>query len=248
MSKEEDPAAGLGFDFLSEDGGKVLTGHENGIITLNIAEADDPTREGIREQLHEPYRTVLGHLRHEIGHYYWDRLVLGSKWLDGFRELFGDERADYNQALPLHYQQGPAADWEMHFVSAYASSHPWEDWAETWAHYLHIGDTMSTAVSFGLQIGSVDMTIENFENADLYEADDHFLEFINSWIPLTAALNELSRSMGLNDFYPFVLSKSSIRKLHFVHRVVRGALDQPPETKTVPNSEKHSMVEELHPA
>jgi hypothetical protein len=220
VPKAQDSAAGLAFDFLSDDGSGVMTGHEDGIITLNIAEADDVTREGIREQLHEPYRTVLGHLRHEVGHYYWDRLVRDSHWLEGFRELFGDERADYAEALQTHYRQGPPPDWQERFVSAYASSHPWEDWAETWAHYLHIGDTLSTAASFGLNVDTVDMTIEPFGDEDLCCPDAAYLNFANSWIRFTAVLNELSRSMGLQDFYPFVLSKSSIRKLHFVHRVV----------------------------
>jgi hypothetical protein len=222
VSKAEDPANGLAFDFLSEEGGKVMTGHEDGIITLNIAEADDATREGIRQKLHEPYRTILGHLRHEVGHYYWDRLIDGTGWIERFRELFGDERADYAEALQTHYNQGPPPDWQERFVSSYASSHPWEDWAETWAHYLHIGDALNTADSFALDIDSVEMPIDSFESESLSEPDDPFTRLVNSWVRLTAVLNELSRSMGFRDFYPFVLSNSSIRKLHFVHQVAGG--------------------------
>jgi hypothetical protein len=219
IPRDEDPNVGLGFDFLRPDQEKVLTGHAGGIITLNIEEADDATREGIRERLHEPYRSLLGHLRHEVGHYYWDRLILDSPWIDRFRELFGDERADYNEALQLHYKQ-PKSDWQEHFVSAYASSHPWEDWAETWAHYLHVGDTLNTSSSFGMNIESVEMSFEGFTEDTLCQPDDDFLHFVNAWVRFTAVLNEICRSMGLPDFYPFVLTKSSIRKLHFVHLVV----------------------------
>ncbi len=213
---------GLAFDFLRtpDQGPRVLTGHSEGIITLNIEEADDPTRESIREQMHEPYRTLLGHLRHEVGHYYWDRLVRDAKWIDRFRELFGDDRQDYAQALQRHYQQGPPSDWPERYVSAYASSHPWEDWAETWAHYLHMVDTLDTAASFSLDIESVEMPFEGFKSEALVQPDDRFLHFINSWSRFTAVLNELSRSMGLPDFYPFVLSKSSVGKLHFIHTIV----------------------------
>ena len=130
----------------------MLTGHSDGIITINVAEADAPFRERIREDLGEPYRTLLGHFRHEIGHYYWSRLVDGSKWRAPFGALFGDPGADYAAAVKSHYDQGPPADWRDRFVSAYASTHPWEDWAETWAHYLHMVDTLETARSFGLAL------------------------------------------------------------------------------------------------
>ncbi len=220
----EGEPGGLAFDFLSSPaaGPRVLTGHSGGVITLNIEEADDSTRESIREQLHEPYRTLLGHLRHEVGHYYWDRLVGGTAWLDGFRELFGDEREDYGKALQQHYQQGPPPNWGEKYVSAYASSHPWEDWAETWAHYLHMSETLDTASSFNLDIESVEMPFEGFKAETLLQPDDEFLHFINSWVRFTAVLNELSLSMGLRDFYPFVLSRSSVAKLHFVHTVVEA--------------------------
>jgi hypothetical protein len=220
----EGEPGGLAFDFLSSpaQGPRVLTGHSSGVITLNIEEADDSTRESIREQLHEPYRTLLGHLRHEVGHYYWDRLVAGTKWLDGFRELFGDERQPYDQALQLHYAQGPPPDWGEKYVSAYASSHPWEDWAETWAHYLHMSETLDTASSFNLDIESVEMPFEGFRPETLARPDEDFLHFINSWSRFTAVLNELSLSMGLPDFYPFVLSRSSVAKLHFIHTLVEA--------------------------
>ena len=148
--KAEDPQLGLAFDFLADPDPEtpgpdvVPTGHLNGVITINIAEADDAERETRRLQLHEPYRTLLGHFRHEIGHYYWDRLIQGTDRIHGFRQLFGDERQDYGQMLESYHQQGPRVDWANTLVSAYASAHPWEDWAETWAHYLHMTDTLES--------------------------------------------------------------------------------------------------------
>lgn len=225
--KAEDPAGGLAFDLLRAlpEGPAVVTGHADGVITLDVEEADDARREQRRAQLHEPYRTLLGHLRHESGHYYWQRLVEPDAGrLAAFRGLFGDEREDYALALQRHYTEGPPADWGQRFVSAYASSHPWEDWAETWAHYLHLVDTLDTARSFGLDGERVELSYERFGLAVLGEVGDtragEFLQLINGWMELTGVLNELSRSMGVADFYPFVLSAPAVRKLHAVHRVV----------------------------
>jgi hypothetical protein len=222
----EDPEHGLVFDLLRAPPGgpPVVTGHEDGVITLDVEEADDAGRELRRHALGEPYRTLLGHMRHETGHYYWQRLVQSSAWLEPFRELFGDERADYAMALNQHYQAGPPADWGQRHVTAYASSHPWEDWAETWAHYLHLVDTLDTARSFGVDGERVELQYERFEPAVLEASGDaqagDFLQLLNGWMELTGVLNELSRSMGVADFYPFVLSQTAVRKLHFVHRVI----------------------------
>lgn len=222
----EDPEHGLAFAFLRspEEGPRVLTGHADGLITINIEEADDAVREKVRLSLREPYRTLLGHFRHEVGHYYWDRLVAGTPWLEPCREVFGDERADYAAALKRNYEEGPAPDWPTRHVSAYASVHPWEDWAETWAHYLHIVDSLLTAMNFGLGGDDVELTIEPFGKDALYRPDDpgaaRFLELLNSWIELVAVLNELNRSLGKPDPYPFVLSKPAVRKLHFIHLLV----------------------------
>lgn len=224
----EDHARGVMFDFLRReaDDKPVTTGHAEGVITLDVAEADDAYRERLRDALAEPYRTLLGHLRHEIGHYYWQRLVAQSGWLEPFRLRFGDERADYAAALERHYREGPAADWPSRCVSAYASSHPWEDWAETFAHYLHMLDTLDTALSFGLEGDEVEtgFTPYGAEALDTPRDPDaeRFLGFVNAWLPLSALMNELARSMGQPDFYPFVLSAPAVAKLHFVHRVVAG--------------------------
>jgi hypothetical protein len=219
----EDVVHGLGFDFLrSTPQEHHLTGHADGIVTLNIEEADDPTRERIRSELREPYRTLLGHLRHEVGHYYWDRLVADTAWHEPFRALFGDERADYAAALKRHYDAGPPGDWAQRHVSAYAAAHPWEDWAETWAHYLHMVDTVETGMSFGLDAEDLEVDTEPFGADVLATPDPDFLAFVNAWVEITALLNEMARSMDLHDFYPFVLSRAAVRKLHFVHTVVSG--------------------------
>jgi len=231
-SKEENPEKGLAFDFLRnpENGPRVLTSHNHGLITMNIEEADPAVREGIREKLNEPYRTLLGHFRHEVGHYYWDRLIWDTKWLDEFRQLFGDERADYSESMARNYREGPPADWHQRFVSSYASSHPWEDWAETWAHLLHMVDTLRTALSFGLEPSQLDLEIEPYTKEALYLPDDprakHFLGFFNSWIALSAVMNEMSRSMGSPDFYPFALPYPAAKKLHFIYIVARTERDQ----------------------
>ena len=227
----ENPAQGVMFDLLRSPigGPKVMTGHDDGLITLDIEEADDVHRETVRSQMHEPYRTLIGHLRHEIGHYYWQRLVHGTEWEGPCREIFGDDRLDYGQALQDYYATGAPPDWKNRHVSAYATAHPYEDWAETWAHYLHMVDSLDTARSFGLVAHHDEIQYEPFKpdalaNGGPPSADDlAFLAVVNGWIELTGALNEVTRSMGEPDFYPFVLSKPAVRKLHFIHKVVRNA-------------------------
>jgi len=230
-SRAEAPENGLAFDFLANtnppfrEGGasSVVIGHADGVITLDIAEADDAAREHMRQQMAEPYRTILGHFRHESGHYYWDRLVRDAAWLDRFRELFGDERESYADALSRHYSEGPPAAWPERFVSAYASSHPWEDWAESWAHYLHMVDTLETSWQLGLRLSP---RVEEKAQAamdDTFDpvAADDFQALIDHWLPLTAALNSLNHSMGQGDAYPFVLAPPAIAKLGLVHHIVR---------------------------
>jgi hypothetical protein len=225
----EDPEHGIMFDFLRspEKGPRVLTGHANGLITLNVEEADDSIREKTRNEMREPYRTLLGHFRHEIGHYYWDRLVLDSPWLEKCRELFGDERQDYAAALKKNYDQGPPPNWADNHITSYASVHPWEDWAETWAHYLHVVDSLDTALGFGLHGEDVEKAVEPFKVEDLYDpkAPDaqRVILLVNSWVQLTTVLNEMARSMGQHDFYPFVMSRPVLRKMHFIQMVVKDA-------------------------
>ena len=196
----------------------MLTGHDEGEITLNIAEADDAEREARRAQMHEPYRTLVGHFRHEIGHHYWDILLRDSPDLPAFRALFGDERADYGEALQRHYDKGPPQGWRQNFISAYATSHPWEDWAECFAHFIHIVATLDTAADLPLGLGK----LSGRALKDPYREDD-FDALLKAWVPLTEAVNEINRSMGVSDVYPFVLTPSVMGKLHFVHMIVRKA-------------------------
>jgi hypothetical protein len=222
-SRVDQPEGGLSFRFLKgTDDAPVMTGHDDGVITLNVDEADFAFRENMREKMGEGYRTVLGHLRHEIGHYYWDRLVRDSPQLDDFRALFGDERASYEDAITRHYEQGPPPDWSERCVSAYASMHPWEDWAETWAHYLHMVDTLETAKSHGLTVRApaADKPGERIVTDRLAFFD--FESLTTGWNAVTLALNSLNRSMGMKDAYPFVLSAPVLEKLRFVHDLIRA--------------------------
>jgi hypothetical protein len=203
---------------------KVLIGHDVGLITINIAEADAPFREKTRLELGEAYRTLLGHFRHEIGHYYWDRLIANTPFLEPCRALFGDERASYEEAVAVHYRDGAPPDWTTRFVSSYASMHPWEDWAETWAHYLHMVDSLETARSFGMVLrpqsdkGKNELTVKSFR-LDFDDIDD----LLGAWVPLAIALNALNRSMGLSDPYPFVMPEPAVKKLRFVHQVIEAS-------------------------
>jgi len=213
------PAQWLRFEFkadlLSFNGErtKVLTGHAAGVVTINIAEADDDVRERHRVSMGEPYRTLIGHFRHEVGHYYWDRLVEDAGRTDSFRHVFGDERVDYARALKRHYDFGVAPGWEQLCVSSYASSHPLEDFAETWAHYFHMVDGLETAQSYGIGTGTM--------APGPYACED-FSALVRDWVPLTVAMNAMNRSIGNRDYYPFVLSEAIETKLRFVHELIHS--------------------------
>jgi len=222
---------GLPLDVTSEGGGKLIfdfvrgavTGHIDGLITIDISEADSVERERQRQQFGEPYRALLGHLRHESGHFYWQVLVDAGGNVDRYRGLFGDERSDYNTALQQHHANGPRFDWQEHFVSSYASVHPWEDWAETWAHYLHIVEAVDTADAEGFEPKGSGLKLGSrwpFRKVDVYRQFD-FQMLMERWIPLSISLNSLSRCMGHDDFYPFVTPGPAYAKLEFVHEVIR---------------------------
>ena len=219
-------AGGLGYDLLSSMERPVVTGHEDGIITIDLAESDDPHREQVRQDMGEAYRTMLGHIRHETGHYYWEVLIEQATRLDRFRELFGDEQSDYGEAMNRHYAHGAPPGWGEDYVSAYATMHPWEDWAETFAHYLHIRDTLQTAAAFGMHIDAPEPEL----SADPKEEveDEPFARVLGEWLPLTYALNAVNRSMGRDDLYPFVLSPAVVTKLTWVHQTVRAITQVPP--------------------
>lgn len=231
--REAFPDSGLAFDLLGEDedGNLPLTGHANGLITLNIKEADDDYRATVRAAMAEPYRTLLGHFRHEIGHFYWDVLIRDSHWLQACRHVFGDEQYSYKEALDQYYKNGAPSDWPQRFISAYATMHPWEDWAETWAHYLHMMATLNAAAAFGMHAPEGKFELIPYTREALYaphdvEADD-FLNLVNTWIELTAMLNVLARTMGQPDIYPFALPAPVIAKLQFIHIVVRDTASPP---------------------
>ena len=169
----------------------------------------------MRVDLGEPYRTVLGHLRHEIGHYYWPWLVERAGHLDAYRARFGDERLDYGEAIDQHYREGPPADWPDRYVSSYATMHPWEDWAETFAHYLHIRDTLQTAAAFGIEVHGAAVDADPAE----VDGDEDIATILAEWFPLTYALNAVERSMGKDDLYPFVLAPEVVAKIGFVHEM-----------------------------
>ena len=227
QTRNEHPE-GLGFQFLSDDpqaGENVMTGHDEGLITIALVEADDAEREKRRTSMGEPYRTLLGHFRHEVGHWYWDRLVRDGGALDQCRQTFGDDSLDYGEALKTHYAEGPKPGWQNEFVSHYAAAHAWEDFAETWAHYLHITDTLDTAGAWGFRVNpKVDRedVLTAKVNFDAYGKETPMDQIADSWLALSSALNSLNRSMGAPDPYPFVLAEPVIQKLGFVHDLVHG--------------------------
>lgn len=231
QSKAEDAERGLAFDVLQATpwGEPAVTAQAEGVITIDVEEAEDETREQRRAVLGEPYRTLLGQLRHDSGHYYWQRLVRGSPWRAPFRKLFGDERSNYPQALSEYRERGAPTDWSERHLSAYASSHPCEDWAETWSYFLQMIDTLDTARHLGLDNSKAVNLAQRLAASDLRAPTDacsaDFAGLLNEWIEFNAVLNELSRSMGLRDFSPNVLSALAVRKLLFVHRVIRAQVE-----------------------
>jgi hypothetical protein len=216
VGRDRDPEQGLGFRLLSSAFEKVITGHDDGVITLDLAEGDDVHREQLRVEMDEPYRTLLGHFRHEVGHYYFYRLINSPEYLGRFKELFGDPDADYQEALDRHYRDGAPKGWKESFVSSYATMHPAEDWAETFAHYLHIRDTLDTSAWCGLAPASA-----TFDRPAL--GPSAFPNIIEMWLPLSWSLNMVNRSMGHDDLYPFVLPVAVLDKMRFIHTVVDEA-------------------------
>ncbi|RKT33481.1 hypothetical protein DEU34_2079 [Microbacterium sp. AG1240] len=208
VGKAADEEGGLAFDLLSSVDADVTIGHADGVVTIDLAEGDDSYREKVRRRLAEPYRTMLGHFRHETGHYFEWRLVESTPRIDEARDLFGDERADYQEAIDRHYADGSPDDWQDRFISEYATMHPYEDFAETWAHYLHIHDTLETAVAFDL-VAPIDPDL----------AFDTLVTEV--WSPFATSMNVVNRSLGQRDLYPFVLPRRVVEKLVFVDSLRR---------------------------
>ena len=223
VSRTRDEENGLCFDFISQkDNPTIMTGHANGVVTILLSEADSVHRELMRTQMSEPYRTLIGHFRHEVGHYFWDLLVApNERKLKLFRKIFGDDRADYGEALSNYYATGAPADWQRDHISEYATAHAWEDWAESWAHYLHIMDMAETAYYFGISVMPKLSVIEPRASirTDPYEVLN-FERIFKSWIPVSFAINSLNRSMGIPDAYPFVVSPTVVQKMKVIHQMV----------------------------
>ncbi|WP_040515235.1 zinc-binding metallopeptidase family protein [Paraglaciecola polaris] len=230
--------SGLSFSFLRDEiedqyGNEltvknfVTTGHASGLITINLSEADHSARIDMREKMGERYRTLVGHFRHESGHYYWDKLIAKSDKILEFRKLFGDERLGYVESMQDYYKNGPNQNWQTVWISAYASMHPWEDWAETWAHYLHMIDTLETANDFDFSLAGnkIVSPIPAEKLHDQAYIATNFTHIFDNWCQLTRALNGLNRSMGMDDAYPFVISITALDKLRFVHEVIADQQD-----------------------
>jgi hypothetical protein len=229
--KSENPKMGLAFDIVSTlSNPTVTTGHLNGVITVNLEEADDTYRQINRQQLGENSRTLLGHFRHESAHYLWQRCLSELPWNDpqrlAFRERFGDEWLDYSSSLSAHYQRGATTGWEQNFITGYAASHPWEDWAETWAHYLQIMDGLETCESMGIQVKHLALPLLMLPGeAGTLPAmlpqngitDGEFLAWLQRWMCLSTVLNEISHSIGEAPLYPFVISVRVAQKLRLAH-------------------------------
>lgn len=239
VGRQQDSCRGMGFAFLQDEVTQdefnnelyikqsVATGHNSGIITINLLEAEHVSRLEMRDKMNERYRTLLGHFRHESGHYYWDCLINDTDRITGFRELFGDERLDYQQSLKTYYDQGPPKRWQDTWISAYASMHAWEDWAETWAHYLHMVDTVETAHDFSFRIHGHIVSEPALEPDPTkmpltsgYVTPISFEELFDDWCRLSVALNSLNRSMGMDDAYPFVISDVALKKLRYIHNII----------------------------
>ena len=228
FDRTERPDDGLGFQFLAADDPKmqVTTGHAGGLITIALIEANDAEREQRRAKLREPYRTLLGHFRHELGHWYGGLLIEDTPARTGFVELFGDPDLDYGQALARHYASGPEPAWRDSLISAYAGAHPWEDFAETWAHYFHLVDTIETGSSYRITLTprvDHDEILSTSLDFDVYDPTLPMQTLTDAWVALSSALNSFNRSMGLADAYPFVLSPKVYAKLGFIHGLVHRA-------------------------
>ncbi|WP_458041389.1 MULTISPECIES: zinc-binding metallopeptidase family protein [Bacteria] len=216
---------GLGFDLVSSlsSGERVVIGHANGIITIDLAESLDDRREALRVRLGEPYRTMLGHLRHEVGHYFQNVLLSDDAAWDRCRALFGDERASYQDAIARHYSRGAPEGWSASFISEYATMHPWEDFAETFAHYLHITGTLQTAAAIGINLDAgVTNRDTDVEPLESYR-DEPIQRLLTDWDWMSQAFNRINRSMGSADLYPFELVGPVRHKLAFVHDIVTKA-------------------------
>jgi hypothetical protein len=246
----QNPKSGLSFDFTTDrdvndhfastlkNQQAVLTGHDSGHITINLAEADDVARSHAKLAMGEKYRTLLGHFRHELGHYYFDKLIAGSPQKHALcKQYFGDDELSYKNAMDKHYKEGAPENWRDAYISEYATMHAYEDWAETWSHYMHIMDTLETAKNFsitGSTIGNAEETeeVEDLtlpQDAYFFSAQTSITNILDTWMDFSIILNSLNRSMGMSDAYPFVLTQPVRTKLAFIHYAIHDRLNRMPE-------------------
>ena len=202
------------FHMLAEGLTPVSMGHIEGVVTISVAEADEVVRMSRRNALDEPHRSLIGHMRHELAHMIWWRLSRNDQFLSGFRTLFGDERSNYSRALQRHYNLGPPPDWRDHYLTAYASAHPHEDWAETAANLMHLTDIADSFVGSGFRAPDISDDWQPYAESD----PDRL---IRASVSIALGVNHINRSMGLSDLYPFVICPSARRKLHFAHHWLR---------------------------
>ncbi|MGB5444897.1 MAG: putative zinc-binding metallopeptidase [Psychromonas sp.] len=256
----QDPESGISFDFTTDrnvkdhfvsklkDKETVFTGHNCGHITINLAEANEVARSHTKLAMGERYRTLLGHFRHELGHYYFDQLIANSPEKHALcKQYFGDDELDYQKALDRHYKTGAPEDWRESFISQYATMHPYEDWAETWAHYMHIIDTLETAQNFSISGSALRDAVNTAEVGKLHLPQEYYFSaqtsithILDTWMDFSVILNSLNRSMGLDDAYPFVLTEAVRTKLSFIHHAVHNRLNLLPALpeKTQPKKRK----------
>ena len=255
----QNPETGLSFDFITDRNvndhfssqlvgqDTVFTGHDCGHITINLAEADDVARSQTKAAMGERYRTLLGHFRHELGHYYFDQLVSNSPEKHALcKQYFGDDELDYQEAMDRHYKKGAPESWRETFISEYATMHPYEDWAETWAHYMHIIDTLETAQNFSITGSTSNHEVEPEDvgalklpqDAYYFSGQTAITNILDTWVDFSVILNSLNRSMGLADAYPFVLTQAVRTKLSFIHHAIHNKLHLLPVLKQTNNNKK----------
>ncbi len=189
----------------------VTTGHEHGLITINLAEADSVHRERLRVDLGEPQRTLIGHMRHEIGHYIdWSWACRMAA--DEYRALFGDpDSIDYSEAMKRHYDEGPPSNWANHYVSAYATMHPWEDFAETVNVYLDIMAIATTAT----ELGQSELDLSATADAG---------QLVSSVLKIVVEVSEYNFDLGLMPLLPERIPPAVIEKLAYVHALRSKAI------------------------
>ena len=145
--------------------------------------------------------------------------------------------------MERHYAERAAGRLGRALRHAYATMHPWEDWAETFAHYLHIRDMLQTAVAYGVSVYGPAVpppTRRRCTRIPAPRASD-LRALLEAWLPLTYALNAINRSMGDDDLYPFVLAPGGDREAG-AHRRARPGRASSMSEATVPVDGEFEMA------